>query len=235
MDPLPEVHAQLQRLSSLLGSGTDVGAYLSAVAQVAQALIPSCVGVSITLIIDGDPYTVTATTPEAAVVDASQNVDGGPCLEAVRDGRTVEVEDVLAEEQWHLFAQAGAARGIRSSLSFPIRDLEDMVAGGMNLYASEPGAFRDRRLIPGAFGAELSEVVTNADLAFRTRDFARELPDRLATRERFDLAVSIMIERRGWAPDEAVSRLAKASELAGVPKGTVAEIVIALGTNPAPD
>ena len=231
LEALPEVRGELARLSALLGEGMDVGAYLDAVARVATAMIPSCVGVSITIVVDGDPYTVTATAPQVAEIDAAQNVDGGPCLEAVHTGASIEVADVLDEQQWQLFAEAAAARGVRSSLSFPIRDLEGIVAGGMNLYASEPDAFEDGHQVEVAFGADLSEAVTNADLPFRTREFARELPERLAARSRFDLAVGVMMQRRGWTRDEARGRLEKAAGIVGLPKESVAEVVMSLGTD----
>jgi GAF domain-containing protein len=229
LEVLPEVRRELDRLSALLGEGMDVGAYLAAVAGVADAMVPSCVGVSITNIHDGDPYTVTATSLDVAEVDAAQNVDDGPCLEAVRGGQLVAVNDVLDEGQWHLFSQTAAARGIRSSLSFPIRDLDDVVAGGMNLYASQPDAFDDPRIVEVAFSADLREAVTNADLSFRTRDFARELPARLAARERLDLAAGVLMEHRRCSRQEARSMIQKAADLAGVPMESVAEVVMSLG------
>jgi GAF domain-containing protein len=233
LEALPVIKGELARLSALLGEGMDVGAYLDAVAGVAKAMVPSCVGVSITIVVDGEPYTVAATTPEVAELDAAQNLDGGPCIEAVHGGRSVQVDDVLDEDQWRMFAQASAARGVRSSLSFPIRDLEGLVAGGMNIYASEQDAFEDPRLVEVAFSADLREAVTNADLPFRARHFARELPERLAARERFDLAVGVLMRRRDWAGHEARARLEKAAELAGLPRETVAEVVLSLGTDPA--
>jgi GAF domain-containing protein len=228
MQPVPEIRSQFARLSALLDRDRDVGAYLRAVADVAQGLVPSCVGVSITLLIDGDPYTVTATSLETVELDAVQNLEGGPCVEAVERLEKVELPDVLDEARWQYFAQAAAARGIRSSLSFPIRDVDDQVVGGMNLYASEPDAFADQRFMEVGFGADLAEVVANADLGFRTRQFARELPERLAARETLDLAVGVMMARRGWTDERARAQLERAGELAGIPKETVADIVMSM-------
>ncbi|MDQ1669885.1 MAG: hypothetical protein QOE40_1946, partial [Actinomycetota bacterium] len=229
VEPIPEVRGQLDRLSALLGEGTDVRAYLYSVAQVAQALVPSCVGVSITIMVDKDPYTVTATTPEAGELDAVQNVDGGPCLDAIDRGREISVPDLLDEQRWQLFGQAAAAQGVRATLSFPIRDIDDVVAGGVNMYASDPNAFAgDLRLIEVGLAADLSEVVTNADLSFLTRDDARQLPQRLDAKEKIDTAVGMLMELRGWSADAARTRLTKAAQLADVPKDKVADVLAAL-------
>src|SRR4051794_35072900 len=203
MEAIPEVRAGLDRLSSMLEEDQNLGAYLDAVATVAQALVPSCVGVSITLVVDGEPYTMTATGPETVEIDVVQNVDGGPCLEAVHEDVQVEVDDVLNEDRWRGFAQAAGARGVRSSLSFPIRDVDGRVSGGVNVYAGDPGAFiGPGRHVVTLLGGELSEAVTNADLSFRTLRYARELPDRLAARDRFDVAVGLMMGRRGWDAEQ---------------------------------
>ncbi|MDQ1628808.1 MAG: hypothetical protein QOI54_2552 [Actinomycetota bacterium] len=232
MEPIPEVRGQLDRLSALVGDGTDVGAYLMAVAKVAQAVVPSCVGVSITIVIDGEPYTVTATTPETAQLDAVQNMTGGPCVDAVATAREIEVADVLDEQAWQFFAQAATTSGIRSTLSFPIRDVDDMVAGGVNMYASEPDAFAgDRRMIEVALSADLSEVVSNADLSFRTLEAARRLPERLDAKEKVDDAVGALGELLGWHPDLARARLGKAATLAGVPAERVADVLMAVMTD----
>ncbi|MDQ1621359.1 MAG: hypothetical protein QOE19_3928 [Actinomycetota bacterium] len=229
VEPIPEVRGQLDRLSALLGEGTDVRAYLHSVAQVAQALVPSCVGVSITIMVDKDPYTVTATTPATAELDAVQNVDGGPCLDALDRGREISVPDLLDEQRWQLFGQAAAARGVRATLSFPIRDIDDVVAGGVNMYASDPNAFAGNlRLIEVGLAADLSEVVTNADLSFLTRDDARQLPQRLDAKEKIDTAVGMLMELRGWSADAARTRLTKAAQLADVPKDKVADVLAAL-------
>jgi GAF domain/ANTAR domain len=231
MQPLPEVRAELDRLSALLGEGMNVGAYFDSVARVAEAVVPSCAGVSITLILDGDPFTVTATTPLATALDAVQDVESGPCLDALDNDVRVQVEDILDEDRWQLFAQSAGAHGVRSSLSFPIRDMEGLVAGGMNLYSTAPDAFAGLGpTMEVAFGANLSEVVTNADLSFSTRERARDLPRRLEAREHIDLAVGSLAEIRGWTPAQARARLDRAATLTGSDVEDVARVVLAVTT-----
>lgn len=231
MQPLPEVRAELGRLSALLGEGMDIASYLNSVAKVAAAVVPACLGVSITLVIDGDPFTVTATSSLASALDAVQDVDSGPCVHALAVDERVEVDDLLSEQRWHLFAQAASDHGVRASLSFPIRDMGDVVAGGMNLYSAVPDAFAGRgRLIEVAFGADLSEAVSNADLSFATRESARDLPRRLQARTDVDLAVGSLAGLRGWTPAQARARLERAATLTGTPVEDVARLVLAVAT-----
>src|SRR4051812_2020818 len=229
MEQLPETRAELRRLSALLGEGMDVGAYLDGVAKVAEAVVPSCVGVSITLIIDGDAFTVAATGPAAYAMDAAQCVEDGPCVQAVASGEPIGVADVLDEDRWRLFGLAAAGHGVRSTWSFPIRDMEGLVAGGMNLYSAAPDAFADRaRLIAGAFGADLGDVVSNADMSFATRDRARELGAALDAREQVDGAVDSLAGLPGWTPERARARLNRAALLTGRPLSEIAQVVLAV-------
>jgi AmiR/NasT family two-component response regulator len=81
-----------------------------------------------------------------------------------------------------------------------------------------------------AFGANLAEVVTNADLSFSTRERARDLPRRLEAREHVDLAVGSLAQIRGWTPAQARARLDRAATLTGSDVEDVARVVLAVTT-----
>jgi GAF domain-containing protein len=229
MEPLPEVTAALGDLQGLLAEPGDLAAKLDAVANVAVGLVPSCMGVSLTVIIEGDPFTITSTDPEAGVVDAAQYLDGGPCVDAAEHAGQVTVEDVLDEDQWQVFQLASAAAGIRASLSVPLRDDGERVIGALNLYATEPDAFHDRAdIIAGIFGAPVEELVANADLSFRTRDWARELPARVAAKVDLETAVGVLMAQRGWDATTSRERLRDAAAHAQVPVGRLASVVCKL-------
>lgn len=230
MEPLPEVRDAYDQLADLFEEPADLPGRLDAVARVATGLVPSVVGVSLTVVLDDDTFTLTATDPAAALADSGQYLDGdGPCLQAIRTGRSVVVADVLDEDAWQAFQQSSAAAGVRSSLSVPLRDDNDRITGGLNVYARLPRAFDDvRDLFAHVFGARVSEVVMNADLSFRTRDSARELPDRLRARATVDTAVGVLVESRGWTTDQARARLADAAGRADVELERVATVVLGL-------
>lgn len=231
MQPLPEVRDVAVQLSALGLETLDLVEALARLSDVAVRLLPSCVGVSITVLVDGDPFTVTATTEGIATVDASQYLTDGPCVEAARSGDRVRVLDVLDEDRWQAFAQTASVSGIRSSLSIPLRASGGSHPGALNLYASEADAFHGQEeLLAEMFGARVQDLVTNADLSFMTRDFASELPQRLADHAKVNEAVGILVANRGMTAREARERLEYAAVHAGLPLDRAADMVIVLGT-----
>lgn len=228
MQPLPEVESAAEGLAALTGE-LDVLQGLRVLSDVALALVPSVVGVSLTVVLDGEPFTVTATSDDTADLDAAQYLDGGPCADAATEQAPRPVPDVLDEERWRLYRVAAAARGVRSSLSLPLGGAAGPTPGAINLYASEPDAFAGREdLLAEVFQSPTCTFVRNADLTFMTRDAARHLPEQLERRARVDQAVGVLVAVRGWAPDEARGRLTSAADRAGTPLERVAEIVLSL-------
>jgi len=230
MHPLPEVEAAATQLAALSDETLDLVQRLQNVSALAVALMPSCVGVSITVVADGEPFTVTATSPEMALIDAAQYLADGPCAVASRDGKQLDVDDVLDEDRWQAFAATAAAAGVRSSMSVPLSSSEGTPLGALNLYADEPHAFRDsRERVAQLFGAHVDDLVSNADLAFLTRDFARRLPQQLADRERVREALGVLVAR-GMGATEARERLEYAAGRAGISLRSAADMVLTLGT-----
>lgn len=97
MEPLPEVQDVARQLAALSLETVDLLEALGRVTDIALRLLPSCVGVSISVLVDGDPFTVTATSEAMATVDASQYLLDGPCVGGARSGEPVLVGDVLDE------------------------------------------------------------------------------------------------------------------------------------------
>ena len=218
MEPLPEVRAAAERLAAL--TGIDLLQSIEGVAEVATAIVPSCVAVSLTIIVDGHPFTVTSTTEDGAVLDATQYLDGGPCVDTARIAAPVSVPDVLDERRWQTYDRAAAQLGVRSSLSLPIWGPDGQTPGAINLYASEPDAFRDNAdVLAVAFRVPAEQLVANADLSFMTKRFAEELPERLDAKQRIDTAVGVLMGLHGWTAGETRSRLRNAAAHAGRPRG----------------
>lgn len=230
MEVVPEVRAAALQLAALSEHTLDLVPALEQVSALAVSVLPSMVGVSITVLVDGDPFTVTATGPEVAVVDASQYLTDGPCVAAARTGAQTSVDDVLDEERWQEYAQTAAVHGIRSSLSVPLRGADGGHLGALNLYASEPDAFAGKEArVAEVFGAHVEEVVRNADLSFMTLQAARELPQRLADHERVSQAVGVLMSR-GMDAAQARERLEYAAGHARISLRRAADMVLILNT-----
>ncbi len=229
MEALPEVRAVQVQFAALADETMDLVERLEAVSRLAVQLLPSCVGVSITVVVDGDPFTVTATSEDINLLDATQYLDGGPCLDATQAVDGVQVDDILDERQWQVYAQAAAAVGVRSSLSIPLRRPSGATVGALNLYAGGVDAFSGKEgQLADLFGVRVDELVRNADLSFMTRQFARELPQRLADHERINQAVGLLVERKGWTAEEARERMESAAVSAHAPISSIAEVVMVM-------
>ena len=230
MQPLPEVRAAAEQLNALT-EGLDLLQGLGVLSDVATALIPSVVGVSLTVVVDGDPFTVTSTSDDMRVLDAAQYLDGGPCVEAsAPQSGVVNVDDVLDEERWQLYRHAAGAHGVRASLSLPLGGAGGRTPGAINLYAADPGAFHGKeQLLAEVFQTPADEFVTNADLSFMTRDAARRLPEDLEAKAKLDRATGMLVGLLGWPADEARERLRSAAGQARTPLDQVADLIVALG------
>lgn len=229
MEAIPEVRAAAVQLAALADQTLDLVDGLDAVSQLARLLLPTLVGVSITVIVDGDPFTVTSTSDDINTVDAAQYLDGGPCVDAANTSEQVLVDDVLDEKQWQLFGHAASATGIRSSMSLPLKGIDNQTTGALNLYASDPAAFHGKEAqLAELFGVHVNELVANADLSFMTREFAKELPQRLAEHEQVNQAVGVLMGLHGWTPTEARQRLDYAASHARTDLASVVRMVMVL-------
>lgn len=232
LEPLPETRAALERLGEL--SDRDLLAELNAQATVVTALVPSCVGVSLSLFSDGVTFTLVATSDEIAALDGVQYVAGGPCVDAVEEDTVIWGGDraggLLDEDRWAAFARAGAAHGVLSTLSMPIH-AGDRVVGGVNIYAAEPDAMRGKHTaLAAVFGAWAPGATENADLSFATRDRARTTPHVIEEHETLDRAVGVVIAIQRVDPDTARELIAQAARRSRVDEVQVARALLAVHT-----
>jgi GAF domain-containing protein len=140
MEPIPETVEAVNELDPTYDEG-DLLDYFTSLASDAREIVPDLVGVSIAGFDHGLTFTLVATGEDVAVLDAVQYAAGGPCVEAAHTEQLMELEpDVLGEERWRLFAEATAARAVRSTLTLPVLS-EGRVAGTVNLYAASRRAF----------------------------------------------------------------------------------------------
>jgi GAF domain-containing protein len=140
---------------------------------------------------------------------------------------SADLEDALSEERWSLFARASAAAGVSSSLSLPIRGPGGDVVGGLNLYASQPGAFRGHeQQIAELAGAWAPGAVHDADLTFSTREVAARAPQSLEDLTEIDVAVGVLAQSMDIDIPAAARRLSNAAARAGLTLVEVARAII---------
>lgn len=225
MHPLPQTRQVLVALAATGGDGLEDG--LAAVADQIGALVPSCVGVSLSVAGTDLTLTFVASTPLATVLDAVQGAHGGPCVAAPLLTHDVPVPDVLDEDRWREYAAAAAAEGVRSSLSMPLVDRAGVVTAAVNVYAAEPHAFDGLvDALHQALGPLAAHVTTNADLAFTTRDRAEATPRRMAEHSVVATAVGCLVAQHRVTPGAAQVLLEQRAARDGVDQVTAAQAVL---------
>jgi len=190
-------------------------------------LVPDCIGMSVAVLQEDLILTLVATDVEIAVLDAVQYLFTGPCVEAVRGERVLELnEELLDEDDWRTFALASAAASVATTLTLPIL-LEGRVVGSVNLYAASARAFTGlHQEIADLLGAWAPGAVANADLSFSTRKLAEDAPRRLRERARFETAIGLLAAREDVSLDDARERLVTAAERGGVSLSRMADAIM---------
>jgi GAF domain-containing protein len=226
LDPTPETLEAIKELTKI--GDIDVAMTLLRMSDDVQRVVPQCVGLSLNLLDEELTFTAVASEELAADLDAIQYLDGGPCVEAADTGETVAYHssDVLDEERWAMFAKAGAAAGVASTLSLPIVR-NGRVNASVNLYGSTPDAFDGRHeQVASVCGAWAPGAVTNADLAFRSRLEAAKTPQRVRDRRAIHQAVGLLTQAQHISAADAAERLSRAATRAGISEGQAARVVI---------
>jgi GAF domain-containing protein len=207
---LPEAIQELS--STVLGSSTSIADVLDHAVRVAQRTIPGAVEVSITMQ-NGHPTTVAASGKLAVIVDEQQYDTGqGPCLQALRQGEPISVDDQTTDSRWPEYSARAVACGVGSSFSLPL------VAGGETI-----GAFNSYALTPHAFdeGAKATAenlaayagvVLNNAALYFDASSRAGQLEQAMRSRAVIEQAKGILMGSRHCDADEAFTILVKLSQ-----------------------
>jgi GAF domain-containing protein len=217
LSPIPETVEAAKELGRY-DPDLDVLAYLQDIADQVQALVPDCMGLSLTWIEHEVTFTLVASDAEIAVRDAVQYLAGGPCVDGVAEdqGLTVDADGLLSEDHWQLFAEATRAKGVKSTLTLPLVQGQRVV-GSANLYAGSNRAFDGHHQdLARILGARVADIVSNADLSFSTRSTAELAPANLTAQNAIDKAVGILIASLHLDPDTATKRLAESANRAGI-------------------
>ena len=164
--------------------------------------------------------------------------DPVPPRRALRRGGDVRQADGRARRRpagrgrWQRFARAGAARGVPSSLSLPIRQDVDEGGRGVGQPVRRVGerVHRPPRQPAALFGA-WPGALSNADLSFSTRLAAAASPAR--ARERHLLNEAVGVPARSRAPAAGLSGVVEAARPPGLTDVQIARAV--LQPTPRPD
>lgn len=229
MEFIPETLEALDELDALVDDGSLSDEFFLMAAR-AQVIAPDLAGISLAFLAHGITLTIVATNEEIAALDAMQYLDSGPCVEAADLGQGIATTEggLLGEAQWHDLALAGAAVGVRSTLTLPIMNAGELV-GTVNMYGHSDDTFVGKhQVLADALQAWAPGAVTNADLSFLTLELARRAPEKLRSDAVVDTATGVLAAARGVSMDVAREQLDDAASRAGVHVTKLARLVIDL-------
>ncbi len=156
-----------------------------------------------------------------------QSVEGGPCVDCVKTGRAVTVDDLESpDQQWPVFAAQARSVGFHSVCAFPLR-LRDQVIGGLNLF----GAGSPRLSVPEHKIAQaLADMATIGILqqrsVHRSSLLAEHLQTALNSRVVIEQAKGVLAEFGRIGMDEAFVALREFSRRHNYRLSEVAESLV---------
>jgi GAF domain-containing protein len=229
---LASAYAELQ---NLILDGSDVTDFLRQLAVLAAAIVPGA-HCGITLRRDGQVATVASSDATAVRMDEVQYVRGlGPCLQAIREGTRVDVEDMATEQRWGEYPGYAMSQGIHSVCSLPLR-LDGETRGALNLFGTTAHAFAEADV--GRVEAFTVQAGTALTILLRHASHTTlddELSEALATRAVIDQALGILMVTRKTSAREAFEILRHLSQASNRKVSVIAAEIIETMTGHPPE
>jgi GAF domain-containing protein len=188
--------------------------------------VPGAFEVSITMR-DRDPVTVASTAAFAVAVDECQYEAGyGPCLDALRLGTTVTVEDQAIEVRWPQYSPRAVEAGVGSSVSVPLQVADEHVAA-LNIYGDVPHAFTAQAvLVAEELAVYAGAVLNNADMYYTAASLAEQMTEAMGSRAVIEQAKGVLMAGRRCNADAAFDILVKLSQRSHQKLRVVAQSII---------
>ncbi|MEP6695382.1 MAG: GAF and ANTAR domain-containing protein [Pseudonocardiales bacterium] len=133
-------------------------------------------------------------------------LDEGPCMSAIREQQTVQVDDLANDGRWPLWGpRVSEELGVSSLLAFQLYNRHD-VLGALNLYSQQRYAFDDEaRAVGLVFASHAAVALTGAQTE-------ENLKRAVQSRNLIGQAQGILMERYGLTADKAFELLRRVSQ-----------------------
>lgn len=229
----PTAHGQFL---ALLAESSDLDAFLSEVASLAAHVVTPAPACGITVCRDGQAFTAATSDGLAVQVDEIQyGADQGPCLDALRSGVVVQVDDLARDTRWEQYRGHAIAHGVASSLSLPLVVKGEVVAA-LNLYSGKPAAFDGpQRRHVDAFAAQCAAALALALRQAQQERVQQQLGEAMASRSTIDQATGILMAQQRCTASKAFDLLRAASQHRNRKLRDVAADIIVNVTGQAPE
>jgi GAF domain-containing protein len=201
------------QLLSLLSDASHLDVFLHRVVHLAADVVSPPAAVGLTLQRDDQPFTVVSSNNLASQVDEIQyGRDQGPCLDSLRKGIIVQVDDLTRESRWDGYPTHALAHGVLSSLSLPLA-IDGQTVAALNLYSNQPAAFDGPpRQHATAFAGQCSAALALALRQFSQAQVQQQLIEAVTSRSVIDQAIGILMGQQRCTATVAFDLLRQASQ-----------------------
>lgn len=221
------------RLQSLLLEKATLADFLTELAHGFAAVTDRRCG--ITTRGEQGPFTVASTDATVERLDEMQYANGhGPCLQAMRTGKTVIVSDLSTETRWTPYPSRAAQLGVTSILSQPLPGRQRTL-GVLNLYRfGTDGADTDVTDAATRFAHRTAGALELALRGSEQSDKVANLQIALTTRSTIDQAIGILMAEQRCDAKTAFERLRATSQGRNQKLRDIAAQIVASCTHAAP-
>ena len=201
------------QLLGLLVEAPEIDAVLDKMVRLATDVVPAAAACGVTVRRDGQPFTAASTGELAATVDEIQyGTDEGPCLDALRGGVVVHVDDLAVDDRWDNYRPPAVAHGVTSSLSLPLT-VEGEILGALNFYAVAAGTFTEpHREHAEAFAARSAAALTVSLRQVRQAQIQHQMAEAMVSSSLIDQAIGILMAQQRCGAGAAFDLLRQASQ-----------------------
>jgi hypothetical protein len=201
------------QLLGLLVQAPDLDTFLDKMVRLAAQVVTPDAACGLTTRSDGRPFTVAASNDLAAQVDEVQyGTDEGPCLDSLRSGTLIQVDDLRREERWNSYRPHAIAHGVVSSLSLPLT-VNGETLGALNLYSAAPAPFAGpQRERAESFAAQCAAALAVSLRHVRQAQVQHQLAEAMVSRGIIDQAIGILMGQHRCTATAAFDLLRQASQ-----------------------
>ncbi|WP_307460755.1 GAF and ANTAR domain-containing protein [Pseudarthrobacter oxydans] len=227
-----------EQLQDLLLESPGFTEFLLGLTTVSATLLggPEPMLCAITVERNGSPATVASSGEEAKRLDEKQyTFDDGPCLTALRQGITVLVPDVAADDRWAHYASTVSGEGIRSVLAVPIAT-DPGSAAALNCYARTSGVFDSETVAEvERHAASISRILRLALKVHPPEIYPENLRSALKSRAIIDAAVALIMIQNRCSREQSMELLHLAARATDTKLHTIATDILQGASLPSAD
>jgi GAF domain-containing protein len=219
---------QLHTLLADLHDVADPDQALQRVVDTAVALI-DCDASATALLRDHKHIQQAAFTDDLAKRAAllQLELNGGPCLTAMREGGTIRIDNTLTDDRWPSWCAAVAEFGVRSSISVSLVSGDPRSLGSLFVYSRQVNAFDAEDT------AAVQILARHATIAVRRNRKQANMTRAIDTRTVIGQAEGIVMTMYDITADQAFAVLTRYSQASNRKLRDIAAEVVRARTLPA--